>query len=87
MKDGRVRVIDLFPREIADRLDRAGLYFAADLRSKALTDLFLAIADTGPVELREVLEAVGRVERNSDLLNAYRNARSIVNKQKRRNGS
>lgn len=76
LKDGRV--IALFPREIANQLDHAGLYFAADLRSKALTDMFLALPGAGPVKLREVLETVGRVEQNSDLLSAYRKARSII---------
>jgi len=76
LKDGRV--IAFFPLEIAKHLDHARLHFAADLRSKALTDMFLALPGAGSVKLREVLETVGRLERSSDLLSAYRKARSII---------
>ena len=76
LKDGRVTA--LFPREIANQLDHAGLYFAADLQKQSTDRHVSCPARAGPVKLREVLEAVGRVEQNSDLLSAYRKARSII---------
>lgn len=76
LKDGRVTA--LFPQDIAKQLDRAGLHMIEDLRSKELVDIYCALPGTGPAGLREILEKVGRVERNSDLVSAHRKARSIM---------
>jgi hypothetical protein len=76
LKEGRVTA--LFPQDIAKPLDRAGLHMIDDLRSKELVDIYCALPGIGQAGLREILEKVGRVERNSDLWSAYRKARSIM---------